>query len=557
MKIRATQRLLAALLVGLFSVPAVAQFTRDASANSKIDEAINNHYLMMQLDKAEELLTGTVSACEEKCSPQTKAKAWMYVGIVRGSGKNDQAGAAQAFAAAKGFDPAVTLDADLASPETKETFDAAQGDSSAAPVAAIPVEDTAMATSAPGALPPPAGSPGDMLCSPQGEPIGVNMPIPLSCTSDANVAEGFVKFLEPGSSEWKKINLMNIDGMWQADIPCAFTKNAGDLQFYVGVKDSAGEYVDQFGSKKEPATITLAEGGAAPAYPGQAPVSACGNAADADCPPDFPGCGNTTQTCGDLDWGAACKNSSECACGLLCEEGACATAPSCTTNADCDTGSCIDGTCGVTGESDAPSGPFKRNWLSFTAGMDLMTWGAAQDFCNDNNQFDETYGVRCYDASGQRVSQTGVDLDAGGIVPAQLRLKLGYDYAIIDHLRLGLRLGFAFLNTHPKETSASFLPIHVEGRVTYTFTSLSKGGFRPSLYAAGGLAESNGKVSTDTGIDMYRIAGLIFAAPGLNLGYAIAPNMDLSLDTQAMLLFTSGASMAVVIHPALNFTYGL
>ncbi|HXS16029.1 MAG TPA: hypothetical protein VN764_02510, partial [Polyangiaceae bacterium] len=83
-------------MIGLFAVPAIAQYSRDASASQKIDEAINNHYLMMDLDKAEDLLVGTVSACEDKCSPGTKAKVWMYVGIVRGSGKQDQAGAADA-----------------------------------------------------------------------------------------------------------------------------------------------------------------------------------------------------------------------------------------------------------------------------------------------------------------------------------------------------------------------------------------------------------------------------------------------------------------------------
>src|SRR5690606_25075658 len=90
---RALHRFLAVLLICGFSLPAAAQFSRDASASSKIDEAINTHYLMMELDKAEEMLKGVVEACEMKCSPGVKAKAWMYVGIVRGSGKNDLAGA--------------------------------------------------------------------------------------------------------------------------------------------------------------------------------------------------------------------------------------------------------------------------------------------------------------------------------------------------------------------------------------------------------------------------------------------------------------------------------
>ena len=53
MQSRTFTRLMAVLLVGLFSLPAFAQYTRDKAARKKIDEAINQHYLMMELDKAE------------------------------------------------------------------------------------------------------------------------------------------------------------------------------------------------------------------------------------------------------------------------------------------------------------------------------------------------------------------------------------------------------------------------------------------------------------------------------------------------------------------------
>jgi hypothetical protein len=83
---RLSLRLLCLLLT--LALPASAQFTRDNAANKKIDEAINEHYLATDFDKAEGVLTGTVTACGDKCSPGVLARAWMYVGIVRGSGKN-------------------------------------------------------------------------------------------------------------------------------------------------------------------------------------------------------------------------------------------------------------------------------------------------------------------------------------------------------------------------------------------------------------------------------------------------------------------------------------
>src|SRR5690606_35803924 len=105
-------------------------------------------------------------------------------------------GAAEAFAAAKGLDPNVQLDADLASDDTRATFASAAGAAPAElpadeplPEASVPTASTSAV--APGALPPPAGVPGDMICSPQGAPLGLNVPVPMSCSSGANIAEAF------------------------------------------------------------------------------------------------------------------------------------------------------------------------------------------------------------------------------------------------------------------------------------------------------------------------------------------------------------------------------
>ena len=118
---RLSFRLLCLALITFFTLPAFAQYTRDNAASKKIDEAINEHYLATDFDKAEAVLTGTINACGEKCSPAVIARAWMYVGIVRGSGKNDQAGAKEAFQKALSTDPTVKLDTQLATPETQKT----------------------------------------------------------------------------------------------------------------------------------------------------------------------------------------------------------------------------------------------------------------------------------------------------------------------------------------------------------------------------------------------------------------------------------------------------
>jgi len=108
---RLSIRLLCLALLTFFTLPAAAQYTRDSAATKKIDEAINEHYLATDFDKAEQVLTGTVTACGDKCSPPVIARAWMYVGIVRGSGKSDQAGAKEAFQKALATDPEAGGDA--------------------------------------------------------------------------------------------------------------------------------------------------------------------------------------------------------------------------------------------------------------------------------------------------------------------------------------------------------------------------------------------------------------------------------------------------------------
>lgn len=559
MQIRAFIRVLTGLAVGSISLQASAQFTRDSSANGKIDEAINQHYLMMELDKAEGLLTGTVAACEDKCSPQTKAKAWMYVGIVRGSGKNDQAGASEAFKTAKSLDPGVALDESLATPETKATFDALGG-SPSAPAKSV-------------AAPVVAGEiPGDMLCTPDDTDIQTRMPLPISCTTDMGATSAILKFQEYGSSEWKKIEMKKVGEYFQAEVPCNVTGTAGPFKWFVGAKDAAGEYVDQYGSKNQPAIFNLSEAAsAAPAFPGQAPVNRCADSSD--CPPDFPGCASaaSSQQCGDLDWGQSCKNSGDCKCGLMCDGGTCTSAPSCTADSDCNGGTCVDGTCNMGGGEKAEAGPFKRHWLGLDAGVDITFLGG-ENLCTRDRA--ATYGSYCYGSDGTPyISDVsgGLFSVGSGMGMGQVRIKLGYDFAITPNIMVGARVGIGLVNTPPSPpdgtpddppgTGSSFFPVHGEARFTYNFIGLDKKGFRPAVFVGGGVAEVVAAIpgSADAGlgdVTMYKRAGIGMGGGGLSLGYAIQPNMAIKLDVAAMALFGS-YPFSFAIHPSLGFVYGL
>src|SRR5450432_402080 len=351
---RLSIRLLCLALITFFTLPALAQFTRDNAASKKIDEAINEHYLATDFDKAEAVLTGTINACGDKCSPGVIAKAWMYVGIVRGSGKNDQSGARDAFQKALAADPSVKLDTQLATPETQKSFDGAGGSGGAAPAE--------KPTAKPAGKPPAAaanedaGDKGGLKCTPDVREIQTRRAVPMQCTSDEEAASMELRYKPFGADAWKSVKMKKKDDAFRGEVPCDATGSAGTLKLYVRAKDAGGESVDSFGSKSKPIEFQVSEGSSAepPAYDGEEPPARC--VAKEECPPDFPGCAEKPKR-GSKDWGQACDNSMECKEGLLCNDGTCEAAPACESNADCQSGSCADGKCSVGGgDSDGGGG---------------------------------------------------------------------------------------------------------------------------------------------------------------------------------------------------------
>lgn len=519
MHTRAIQRLIAVALVGFLALPALGQSSRDASATKQIDEAINNHYLMMELDKAERQLTEVVNSCADQCSASLKARAWMYVGVVRGSGKNDLAGASEAFTTALSLDSSVQLDREISSTETQTTFDALAGTSG-----------QSTATSRVTTSVPSGEIPGDIVCTPDtGSEILTRMPIPISCTTDADATSAVLKFKEFGSNDWKKLDLVKRGNAFEGTIPCSVTGSAGPLLWFVGAKNSADEYVDQFGSKKNPATFDLVSGGGIDlSYPDGSAASRCADASD--CPPNFPGCASSNDSCGELDWGAACKNSTECKCGLACDGGTCVNAASCSTDEECSSGVCTNGYCASASEA---AGPFKRHWVELSFAMDFPNFGGG-DLCISPNKND--YSVYCYDANGNEGPAAGLRDVNTGFNLSQYRVLLGYDYALTDKIQAGARVGYIIGGN-----STQFLPIHAELRGTYNFTSLAKKGLRPSIYVGVGLGDMDwvflGVPSNSGPIDVYKRGGNLFANGGVGLGYAFTPELVLKVGVGAVVAF--------------------
>jgi hypothetical protein len=504
-------RLLSIALLTLLATPAFAQYTRDSAANKKIDEAINTHYVATDFEKAEGVLLGTLNACGDKCSPQTIAKAWMYIGIVRGSGKNNQAGAKDAFQKAVAADPNVKLDTVLATPETQATFAAAAGGAAAAEPAPAPAPTPA--------APPPGGG---LTCTPAVTTVETRRPIPVQCSTDEEVTSMELKYKPFGAETWKTLPMQKKGESFRAQIPCTETGTAGTFKLYVRAKDPQGEQLDSWGSKQQPISIKMAEktDEEPPSFDDAEPPARC--AAKEECPPDFPGCGQKTGgAVVGKDWGASCENSKECKSGLLCEEGTCQTAPSCDSDSDCTTGICNKGKCDIAdrgsgGGSSAPAGPFKKNWIGLAVAQDFAFIGGV-NVC-DPRLGQQSANYACfYQGTDQPFFHTPYPLRDSidnGLAVGTTRIMVTYDRAFAAFFTAGARLGFAFGGGPPAGQSppkgvtdpaphtpgtggTSFLPLHLEIRAAYWFLPLTAKVFRAYALAGGGMAQVDAKVGVN------------------------------------------------------------
>jgi hypothetical protein len=514
----------------------------------------------------------------------------MYVGIVRGSGKNDQAGAKEAFQKAIATDPQVKLDTALATPETAKTFENSGGasGSAATPEPAGP------------AAPTPAGGgdeaegPGGMKCTPDAMEIQTRRPIPVDCQSDEEAASVELRY-KPFGGEWKTVKMTKKGDSFRGEIPCLDTKSAGDLKVYARAKDGSGETIDNWGSKNKPINYTMGESvaGDPPAYPGEAAPERCADSAE--CPPDFPGCGGG-KTRGDVDWGGPCENSTQCKTGLLCEGGVCETAPSCENNADCSTGVCTDGKCDVGDDVATSAGPYKKNWLGLHYGIDLAVIKGTNVCGQDGGYECYTAGTRDDPYGGPPYPGTGI---AGGVAMGTHRILVSYDRAFTPNIMAGLRLGFALFGGPPAITDfgepdtkaddkkINFLPIHAEARVSYWFGrgALGKKGLRPYIFVGGGMAQVDAKVPVTVydcsgldrnggeiddaecrkgnwdrkvlrqkKLDAWKKLGQGFAEAGGGGVYAFTPNLGAQVNLNIMYML---GSSGFVFEPSVGLVYGL
>jgi len=447
---------LAMALLGVGAHPAFAQGGADKAARDEVDHAMAE-YLQMNFGQAEADLLATIQRCESKCRPATIARAWMYVGVVRGSGKGDQHAAMQAFQAALAEDRKVKLDTALATPETKNTFKAAK-DNPSTPEAVPPLIGAAVGGGAdvPGSAsetavpaPPSKAASASITCTPGLHEIQTRRPIPFERNTDAEVVRMSLRYRKPGERDWHTLEMRQKGKAFRAQVPCEATADAGGIDFFIVATDSQGDPLDTLGSKGQPLRFAVdGDSNAAPAYPGEDPPPRCEERVL--CPPDFPGCVDET------DSGESTRDSA------------------------------------------AKAAP--RNWFGIHFAADVGFIGGENVCANDNPDFD------CFNADGgapyppelppavaAEVGErgdvypgTGIDT---GAATGTLRVLLSYDHAVSERMSLGARLGYAFGGGPDTVDGRSFLPIHAEGRLSYWLRGVDATGVRPYLHLGGGIAQ--------------------------------------------------------------------
>jgi len=556
---------------------------KDKGALKKIDEAINVHYIGAQFDKAESVLLSAIKACGPKeCSPAVLSRAYLYLGIVRGNGKQDIVGAQEAFVAAFAADPNVTIDPSLVTPAVLDAFNHATGKTGAAAQAPAGAADEKVEV--PGEKQPvaaPRVAPvGNLICAPAtGYEVEVGRPIPIRCERMENVLRGELFYKSVGADEYQPM-LMKFnskDATLSAQVPCDAVTKKGVVSVYVNALDENKSLVETFGNALSPVQYTVVDKPKqpAPTLPGEPAPAVC---------TDLLNSLNTGKNLGEV-----CVHAEPCKVGLYCHTGKCEKAPTCEMGSDCDSGHCIDKTCTMPEQFADDDKPNK--WMvGLNVGWDLWVSPTTKNVCGGTNP--ASGGYNCYN-TGKSTINIGNDpsstnylpmasSDWGGnikttLIPSTIRAMLSIDRILSPHVTLGGRFGWAFAGAGPAKLeftqqtdgrlkpsqTSNFMPVHIEVRGAYWFQPLEERGFHSYVAVSGGLAEVDGKVTVKAyaddangnptiqrHLDAWRRLGAGFASVSTGELYKFSKRHGLQLNLNAMVFFPS---VGFVLEPSLGY----
>lgn len=451
-----------------------------ALAGPKDDKALKSHkaameedYLESRFDDAEKKLRDGLSTCGDSgCAKDVKAKLYMALGVVLINGKSKKDEGKQAFIDGLKLDAKAEPDPDYVTSDIKQLF-----------------EDAKKSAGSSGPSKPPSDGPLTVIPVPEQK---VNTPVPFYVSLDEDLAKKVTSvtltYVSSDGGDEKTLELEKSGKGYRGNVPCAAVAKKGTLKVWVVAKDKKGKELASAGSSGDPLTTSIKASvdGKAPSWPGFAPPEPCAGGEDTP-KPDDPGSSHRQ-----------CIDTKDCPEGEACSNNECLLKPK-------------DG--GGGGEEKKPEEESKAqmNWISLTfmpdfamiSGADVCGYADAYDGGAPDQASDPTY-VCVRNPDGENKSQYLGKPTAGqgnnvnfGFGVATMRLALGYERVLVKGLSLGARVGWAFNGT--SEDFASFIPVHAEGRLRYTFGADPFAGqvVRPWLFIAGGLAQVDTAVQVD------------------------------------------------------------
>jgi hypothetical protein len=573
------------LLLHCLAADASAALNND-QANQQIDNAINTNYASADIDLAEKKLLGVIKACAKVCSPTVLGRAWMYVGIVRGSGRDDLPGAQEAFRAAKAADPAVKLDELFATDLVKKAFEQI-----AAPAATggdMPLMGDIRNRAG------QAEAVTSIRCSLEATEVETQRPIPIACRTAPGAEQVVLSYRHESSTRWRDLALTRQADAWVGEIPCTDTAQIGVLSFRVRALGAQGQQVDGLGSEQDPLELSLVQTteDAPPALPNQPPPASCRPKKKAEA------AGPKLGTYGDV-----CSDVAQCQGGLTCKEGKCSADVSCDTDSECFSGTCVDNVC-VAPSDDCEGADCKKvnrvpaNWFGVQGGFDFAMMSGSQ-VCSDSADV----AFSCFEDGDPYRGVPNLRYAGsiqGGLRPATARVMLSYERVVSSLFSIEGRFGFAF-NGGPESDPAlggdgsKFLPFHVEGRMKAYFSRVYREdgsglrGLSGFAMLGGGLAQVDPHVSVPVGecrvddgtdvpgepiqidqreqgcrtsnnqvfevknVDVYQRLGQGFVTAGLGLRYGIGRRVAAVASVNAQFLLPS---IGFTLSPSLGVAAG-
>ncbi len=582
----------AALALLFSSAPARADKATEGAARSLQKKAMDEDYLNVDFDKAAEHLNQAIAKCgASACSANLRALLRRDLATVFSAANKKDEALATMIDALK-TDGTIQLDPNFKTKEIEAVYAAAKKGAGSGGGGATPPPSTG------GGGGPPTG---DFTHSPASEQaIRTPLPIYVEYGGSEAVTKIVVKYKGFGMTEFKTLELKKHGSGWGANIPCADIQQ-GDIVYYLQGFNSNNDPVATGGDRNNPYKTTISKtiSGDGPHLPGDKPLAQCADTGD--CPPDFPGCNKKVAADTDLLKGQ----------GEDCEE-----------DSQCKSGTCKDDHCTKPPDTDVSSTGTKLRhfWIGLAVSLDLQFLPGAKDACVLNGvaqpgnpdyqcvQNGNDYPARHAGLQNADILIGQSDQVNGGMLPANLRILLAFDYALNYNLLLGARIGYTAMD-YPGQAFSEFPPLHLEARGTYVFgkEALVTKGLAPVLLLAGGAAQfssqvgvvteecdlSNGKpagtyiqqmgktpqtstavkdnggagtgvaqkgqacvlgTKTAQSVQAWRVAGPVFVAPGAGLRYTISDRAALSLNLKLALVFGNGFMFDPT--PELAFQYG-